>query len=75
MMNTQNKEDIPTRNFKKKKNNKNILNWRQTTFHVAQKRKQNKTKNNKKKPKNQRNIKKNFQMSRRTNFKDNAKWT
>ena len=51
MMNTQNKEDIPTRNFKKKKNNKNILNWRQTTFHVAQKRKQNKkTTKKKKKP-------------------------
>ena len=64
MMNTQNKEDIPTRNFKKKKNNKNILNWRQTTFHVEQKQQQKKNEKNKqKKTKNnnnnsQRNIEK-----------------
>ena len=47
-MNTRNEEDIPTRNFKKKKNNKNILNWRQTTFHMEQKQKQKQKKERKK---------------------------
>ena len=75
LMNTQNEEDIPTRNFKKKKkNNKNILNWRQTTFHVEQK--QNKKKKGTKKTpqkttttttasETQRKI---FKCSHRTNF-------
>ena len=74
-MNTQNKEDIPTRNLKKKKKKKkkNILNWRQTTFHVEQKKnkkneKQQQQKKKKNKKKKQRNTEKNFQMSRRTNF-------
>ena len=49
-MNTRNKEDIPTRNFKRRRR-KNI-NWRQTTFHVTQKKKENKTERKKQKSKN-----------------------
>ena len=48
-MNTRNKEDIPTRNFKRRRR-KNIINWRQTTFHVTQKKKkENKTERKKNK--------------------------
>ena len=57
-MNAQNEEDIPTRNFKKeKKNNKNILNWRQTTFHVEQKQKKKKKKGTKQKKTNKKKQK------------------
>ena len=50
-MNTRNKEDIPTRNFKRRRR-KNIINWRQTTFHVTHKKKENKTERKKQKTKN-----------------------
>ena len=57
-MNTQNEEDIPTRNFKKKKKNKNILNWRQTSFHVEQKQNKKRTKKKQKKKTNKEKKKK-----------------
>ena len=60
MMNTQNKEDIPTRNFKKKKNNKNILNWRQTTFHIHKNKKEQKKEQKNKKKLMDKKIKKIF---------------
>ena len=68
-MNTQNKEDIPTRNFEKKKkqNNKNIITgdsrlstWNKKKNKKKTKKKKRKTKTKKKK--SQRNTEKNFQM-------------
>ena len=76
-MNTQNEEDIPTRNFKKKKkNNKNILNWRQTTFHVEQKQNKQKKRTKKKQKKKRKTTtttasetpRKIFKCTHRTNF-------
>ena len=71
-MNTRNKEDIPTRNFKKKKKKQQEHhNWRRTTFHMEQKRK--KQKNEKKKNEEQQQQQpakhwKIFKFSRGTNF-------
>ena len=74
-MNTRNKEDIPTRNFKKKKKQQEHHNWRQTTFHMEQKQ-TNKKKKKKKRITTTKKTKKNpsetprkiFKCSRRTNF-------
>ena len=72
-MNTRNKEDIPTRNFKKKKKKQQEHhNWRQTTFHMEQKQT---NKKQQKKKKRKTTTKKNPSEKPRKIFKCSAELT
>ena len=67
-MNTRNKEDIPTRNFKKKKKQQEHHNWRQTTFHMEQNKKTKKKNEEQQQQQQPAKHWKIFKFSRGTNF-------